>query len=52
MMNFKDGEVLKCANQCLKNNEPIRTFIKWWKKNANDYQVTLCLLDVALRHDI
>ena len=44
----EDSMFLKCTDQCTKDNEPLKTFTRWWKTYANEFDISLCLLNMAL----
>ena len=48
LKDLENSESLKCANQCIDTNQPLKTVLKWWKNNVFDSNTSECLIDLAL----
>jgi hypothetical protein len=45
--------VMACVNACIiKDNKPLESLSKWFEKNANDFESSICLLDMALKYGL
>jgi hypothetical protein len=43
---------MACVISCLKDNKPLVSLSKWFEKNANDFESSICLLDMALKYKL